>query len=145
MGFAMAAGMSAQLIKPDRRMVTIMGDGDALMTFQDLETAMREKIPVKLFILNDGAYRVLLYRQRLQLGGRVYGTQHSNPDFARLAESFGAKGWRLENPEDVPSVVQTAMDSEGTVVVDVMIDDKAPAPTNLLAVAAMIQAAQAAQ
>ena len=75
----------------------------------------------------------------MQLGGRVHGSEHSNPDFARLAESFGAKGLHLEDPEEVGPVVKAAMEASGPVVVDVIIDKDSPAPTNLLAVAGMIQ------
>ncbi|MEW6200696.1 MAG: thiamine pyrophosphate-binding protein [bacterium] len=139
MGFGMAAGIAAKLISPDRTVVSILGDGDALMAFQDIETAVREKIPVKIFILNDSAYRVLLFRQRLQLGGRIIGTRHGNPDFARLAESFGAKGIRIEKPDEVSAKVKETMDADVPVVVDVIIDPDDMAPTNLQAVLVMGQ------
>jgi acetolactate synthase-1/2/3 large subunit len=139
MGFATAAGMAAKLIYPERQVVTISGDGDVLMTIQDLETIVRENINLKIFVLNDNAYRVLLFRQKFQTGGRILGTEHSNPDFARLAESFGIKGIRLENPEDVAPGIRAAMESPGPVVVDAIVDRDEPAPANLMAVATMIQ------
>ncbi|MEW5945238.1 MAG: thiamine pyrophosphate-binding protein [bacterium] len=139
MGFGMAACIAAKLLRPERRAVAILGDGDALMAFQDLETAVREKIPVKIFVFNDNAYRVLLFRQKLQLMGRVHGTLHSNPDFALLARSFGALGIRLENPDEVQPLVKEAMEADEPVVVDVIIDAEDLAPTNLQAVLAMSQ------
>jgi len=68
------------------------------MTMQDLETAVRENIHLKILIINDNAYRVLLYRQKFQYQGRVMGTVHGNPDFVKLAESFGARDSGWKNP-----------------------------------------------
>ncbi len=76
--------------------MAILGDGDFMMTMQDLETACREGIKARVLVINDNMYRVLNIRQRVQCGGRVIGTCHGNPDFAALARSFGAAGsaWR---------------------------------------------------
>ena len=133
MGFGLAAGIAAGLIRPDSKVVTIIGDGDVMMTFQDLETAVRHNIPIKVFIFNDSAYRVLLVRQKVQFGGRIIGTQHGNPDFALLAGAFGARGIRLEKPEDVKDTVREVMESNDPTVVDVIIDPDDVAPTNVQA------------
>ena len=84
---------------PRAPVVAVLGDGDFMMTLQDLETAVRENIGVKVLVINDGMYRVLNFRQRTMFEGRTIGTAHGNPDFARLATSFGARA-RLEKPED---------------------------------------------
>lgn len=96
MGFGFPAALAAKLVAPQRSVVAILGDGDFLMTVQDLETAVREGIGVKVLVLNDNAYRVLAFRQRMQYGGRLYGTLHQNPDLLRLAESFGVEPFRLD-------------------------------------------------
>jgi len=131
LGFDFPAALAAKLIYPERTVVGILGDGDFMMTMQDLETAVRENIAVKIFIVNDNAYRVLAFRQKVQFAGRVYGSEHANPDFVRLAESFGVKALRLESPSDVEAGVQEALDSAGPAVVEIVADPNDVPPTNL--------------
>ncbi len=130
MGFGLAAAMSAKAVYPDRTVVAVLGDGDFMMTMQDLETAVRERLDIKIMILNDFRYRVLSFRQRLQFAGRIIGTEHNNPDFAQLARCFGAAGYRLDSPGQVDQVLDAALASEGPVVVDVLIDPDDVPPMN---------------
>ncbi len=130
MGFGMAAAMAAKLVHPDRTVVVVLGDGDFMMTMQDLETAVREGINIKIFILNDFRYGVLNLRQRLQFGGRIIGTEHNNPDFAQLAKCFGAAGYRLDSPLQVDQVLDAALAEEGVAVVDALIDRDGFPPVN---------------
>ena len=88
MGFAFPAALGAKVVQPEREVIAVLGDGEFLMTLQDLETAVREKIGAKIIVVNDNSYRVLLMRQKLQKMGRVFGTVHSNPDMSKLADSF---------------------------------------------------------
>jgi acetolactate synthase-1/2/3 large subunit len=90
MGFAFPAALGAKVVQPEREVIAVLGDGEFLMTLQDLETAVREKIAVKIIVVNDSSYRVLLMRQKMQKMGRVFGTMHSNPDMSKLGEAFGA-------------------------------------------------------
>ncbi len=133
MGFGFPAALGAKLVYPERTVVAVLGDGDFMMTMQDLETAVREGIGIKVVVLNDGMYRVLDVRQRMQFEGRVYGTRHGNPDFARLAESFGAKGVRIERLSDLEPGVGRLLAAEGPVVADVIIDPEDMPPLNLMA------------
>jgi acetolactate synthase-1/2/3 large subunit len=137
MGFGFPAALGAKLVYPERTVVAILGDGDFMMTVQDLETAVREKIAVKIMVINDNAYRVLAFRQQLQFQGRVYGTLHNNPDFIRLAESFGLRAWRLEQPGDVESVLREALSLDGPTLIEVVTDPQDIPPTNLEAVMGM--------
>lgn len=89
MGFGFPAAMTAALL--GYTAIAVVGDGEFMMTVQDLETAVRESIPVKVVVVNDNSYRVLYFRQKVQKMGRVYGTLHTNPDFAELAGVFGAE------------------------------------------------------
>ncbi|MEJ5187100.1 MAG: thiamine pyrophosphate-binding protein [Candidatus Geothermincolales bacterium] len=139
MGFGMPAAMAAALVYPDRPVVAILGDGEFMMTLQDLETACREKIPVKILVMNDCMYRVLNLRQRLQFGGRVLGTCHGNPDFAVLARSFGAEGHTLREPGEIVPVLERMLASPNPVVVDVIIDPDDLPPTDLEATLRMSQ------
>jgi acetolactate synthase-1/2/3 large subunit len=139
MGFGFPAAMAAKLVYPEKEVVAILGDGDFMMTLQDLETAVREGIAIRVLVINDNMYRVLNLRQRVQYQGRVLGTVHGNPDFAALAASFGAAGWRLERPEDIEDVLTQALSSEGPAVVDVIIDPDDLPPLNVEAALRMSQ------
>ncbi|MDD5447627.1 MAG: thiamine pyrophosphate-binding protein [Actinomycetota bacterium] len=131
MGFCLAACMAANLVYPQRKSVAIVGDGDIMMTIQDLETCARENIPVKVFILNDFCYRVLVFRQKLQFGGRIYGTGHSNPDFVEVAQSFGGLGLRIKKASEMEGVIRKALEHDGMVLVDVQIDPDDLPPMNI--------------
>ncbi len=131
MGFGFPAALAAKLVHPESEVVAILGDGDFMMTVQDLETACREGIKARVLVINDNMYRVLNLRQRAQCGGRVLGTCHGNPDFAALARSFGAVGLRLEKVEDIEGVLGEALAAPGPAVVDVIIDPDDLPPLNL--------------
>ena len=131
MGFGFPAALAAKLVHPEAEVVAILGDGDFMMTLQDLETACREGIKIRVLVINDNMYRVLNLRQRVQCGGRVLGTCHGNPDFAALARSFGATGLRLERVEDIVGALQEALAAPGPAVVDAIVDPDDLPPLNL--------------
>jgi acetolactate synthase I/II/III large subunit len=131
MGFGFAANIAAKLVYPERSAVAVLGDGDFMMTVQDLETAVRERAAVKVFVMNDNQYRVLNIRQKMSFGGRIHGTEHGNPDFAGLARDFGAAGYRIESDGEAREVVEKALAEEGPVVVEVVIDPEELPPLNL--------------
>jgi len=106
MGFAFPAALGAKLAAPERDVYAVVGDGEFMMTVQDLETAVREKIPVKIFVINDNSYRVLYARQKAQKMGRIFGTLHTNPDFVKLAEAFGVEAMSISRDEDIPKAVE---------------------------------------
>jgi len=131
MGFGFPAAMGAKLVFPDRTVVSILGDGDFLMTVQDLETAVRENIGVKILVINDNSYRVLAFRQRVQYGGHVYGSTHGNPDFLQLAISFGLPAWRVERPEQADPSLRELLSVDGPALLEVVTDPADLPPTNL--------------
>jgi acetolactate synthase-1/2/3 large subunit len=106
MGFALPAALGAKLAAPTRDVYAVVGDGEFMMTIQDLETATREKIPVKIIVVNDNSYRVLYARQKAQKMGRIFGTIHTNPDFVKLAEAFGVEAMSIERDEDIPRAIR---------------------------------------
>lgn len=125
MGFVFPAALGAKMTHPERESVAVMGDGEFLMTMQDMETAVREKVGVKVVVLNDNSYRVLLMRQKIQKMGRVFGTTHSNPDLVKMAEAFGAEGMKVDSDArtdeavefllgraDMPKLVEVKVDPE---------------------------------
>lgn len=137
MGFGFPAALAAKLILPQRQVLAFLGDGDFLMTVQDLETAVRERIAVRLFVINDNSYRVLAFRQRVQFAGRVYGTLHQNPDFLKLADAFGLQAWRISRTADVDDALDGALADPGPSLVEIVTDPDDIPPTNLTAAMGM--------
>jgi len=119
MGIGMPAAVAAALRYPKRQVILFLGDGGALMSGSELATAMQYGAKVKTFISNNGSYGTIRMHQEAAYKGRVHGTQLTNPDFAKWAESFGALGLSLDKIEDAPRVVGQAMAHDGSVVVDV--------------------------
>lgn len=132
MGFVFPAALGAKVARPASEVVAVLGDGEFMMTMQDLETAVREKIGVKLVVVNDNSYRVLLMRQKIQKMGRVYGTLHTNPDLSRLAADFGAEGMRINSDDRVDDAVEFLM-SPGDVprIVELVVDPEDLPPVNI--------------
>lgn len=137
MGYGFPAALTSQLLNKDRLVVTVLGDGDFLMTLQDMETAVRENLPVKIVVINDDAYRVLLLTQRMALQSDPFGSEHKNPDFVKLAESFGAKGFRAEKEEDIESTLKAFLSSPGVALLEIPADKADMTPVNLMAVMRM--------
>ena len=132
MGFVFPAALGAKLSSPEREVVALVGDGEFLMTLQDMETAVRERIGVKIIIFNDNSYRVLLMRQKIQKMGRVFGTTHSNPDFVRLAEAFGTGGVAVDSDGKIEDALKFVMKkSDLPLVVDLKIDPEDLPPLNV--------------
>jgi len=119
MGIGMPAAVAAALRYPNRQVILFLGDGGALMSGSELATAMQYGAKVKTFISNNGSYGTIRMHQELAYKGRVHGTQLTNPDFAKWAESFGALGLTLDRIEDAPRVVRQVLAHDGSVVVDV--------------------------
>ena len=114
-----AMELAAALRYPDRQVVGIVGDGGFLMTGNELATAVQYGARVRLFVANNRSYGTIRLHQEKQFPGRVAGTDLTNPNFAALAEAFGARGLVLDTPQDTPSVVREALGHDGPVVVDV--------------------------
>ena len=119
MGLGTPAAVAAALRYPDRQVVSIIGDGGFLMTGNELATAVQYGARVRLFVANNRSYGTIRLHQEKLFPGRVAGTDLINPDFAALAEAFGARGLRLDTARDTSAVVREALEHDGPVVVDV--------------------------
>ena len=131
MGFAFPAALSAKLVKSDKEVVSIIGDGEFLMTLQDLETAVREDIPVKVIVVNDYSYRVLYYRQKIQKMGRIHGTILGNPDIEKLSKSFRANGITVTSDNEIEDAIKQLKESDKPFIIDLRIDKDDLPPLNL--------------
>lgn len=110
MGFALPGAIAAKLEFPSKGVVAMCGDGGFLMNVQELETAVRLEVPVIVIVWCDSDLGMISTKQSLELGKSVY-TRFQNPDFVKLAESFGAIGYKVEKTEDFKQILQRAKSS----------------------------------
>jgi len=131
MGYAFPASLGAKLALPDHEVIAVVGDGEFMMTVQDLETAVRENIPVKVVVVNDSSYRVLLLRQRIQKRGRLIGTLLTNPSFEVLAKTFKAEGLTVDRDDDIEYAIKSMLESNKPFVIDLQISQEDIPPLNI--------------
>lgn len=123
MGFGFGACMGVALGRPDKKPINIAGDGSFLMNCNELATAVHYKLPMLTIILDNGVLGMVRQWQDIFFDKRFSGTTiERNTDFVKLAEAFGAKGYRLDKLEEVEAVLKEALAQEGPVVVHVPID-----------------------
>ena len=132
MGWGLPAAMGMQLARPDDRIITVSGDGSFWMVAQDLETAVREDLPVVNVISNNFAFGNTRDRQRTAHGGRYVGVFYENPDFAAYARLLGAHGERVTADADLRPALERALASGRPAVVDVIQDRQEGLPPGLI-------------
>ncbi len=118
MGFGIPAAIGAQFAKPKETVICIEGDGSSQMTIMELATAVYHKLPVKIVILDNNYLGMVRQWQELFFGRR-YSSVHLgdiSPDFVKMAEAMGALGMRIENPDEVHSSIERALDHPGPVL-----------------------------
>jgi len=108
MGFALPAAIAAKLVHPERNVVTVAGDGGFLMNVQELETATRLKTPIVSVVWENGQYGSIVWKQDNKFGNH-FGTDFTNPDFVKLAESFGMPAWRCGSADDFGARLRHAL------------------------------------
>jgi acetolactate synthase-1/2/3 large subunit len=121
MGFSLPTAMVAKLVRPDRKVVALSGDGGFLMNLQDLETAVRMKLNIAIVVFNDSSYNLIKWKSMKKFGD-AYGVDFTNPDFIKVAEGFGAIGLRLKSAEDFEPMLRDALNRDVPVIIDVPID-----------------------
>jgi len=122
MGFGLPAAMGAAVGCPDRLVCCIAGDGSVQMNAQELATCAQEKIPIKVFIMNNGYLGMVRQWQELFWDGRYSHVDTGSwPDWVKLAEAYGATGMRFENKATLVQDMRRAIATEGPVVVDVRV------------------------
>ena len=121
MGIAVPGAVAAKLIYPKKRIVAVTGDAGFLMNSQEIETAMRLNAPIVILIWNDASYGLIEWKQKNQFG-RTSNVHFNNPDFVKYAESFGAKGYRIEQAEDLLPTLEKALSDEVVSIIDCPVD-----------------------
>ena len=127
-GGSFPIALGAKLARPDRPVLCASGDMGAMMNIGELETAMRENIPVVYVVFNDQGLGNERAFQNEHYGGRFFAVDYNNPDFAALARAFGAHGEHVTRPGDLEDAIRRAFESGKPAIVDVMIDRQTLAP-----------------
>ncbi|MEU6083941.1 acetolactate synthase large subunit [Streptomyces sp. NPDC047108] len=121
MAFALPGAIAAKLARPERRVLAMMGDGSFLMNSQELETAVREGVPLVVLVLVDEEYGLITWKMELELGRHSH-TRFTNPDLVAYAESFGARGHRITSAGELLPVLREALDGDGVSVIACPVD-----------------------
>src|SRR5437660_1605438 len=121
MGIAVPGAIAAKLAYPERKVVAVTGDAGFMMNSQEIETALRMKTPFVVLIWNDAEYGLITWHQ-LRHFGRPSNVSFKNPDFVKYAESFGAKGYRVERTQDLVPTLEKALADDTVVIIDCPVD-----------------------
>jgi len=121
MGFALPGAISAALVYPDKRILSISGDAGYLMNVQEMETAKRLNVNIVTMIWEDHMYGLIAWKQQNEFGKHT-DLSFGNPDWLKLAESFGWCGHKVENSRDLVNTLETAFNEEGPSLIVIPID-----------------------
>ena len=120
MGFALPGAIAAQLVKPAQKVVAMCGDGGFLMNVQEIETAVRLRLPIIIIVWCDCDFGMISLKQMNEFGKSGF-TKFMNPNFVKLAESFGAIGYSVKSTGEFANVLKQARSST-TIPVVISID-----------------------
>jgi acetolactate synthase I/II/III large subunit len=121
MGIAVPGAVAAKLAYPEKKVIAVTGDAGFMMNSQEIETAMRTKTPFVILIWNDSEYGLITWHQ-LRHFGRPSHIDFKNPDFVKYAESFGAKGYRVQRTEDLLPTIRKGFADNTIVIIDCPVD-----------------------
>ncbi|MEO7744410.1 MAG: thiamine pyrophosphate-binding protein [Usitatibacter sp.] len=120
LGFAMSAGVGAAFGRPDSMVVAAMGDGSFNFTCGELETIVRRGVPLKMIVFSNSVYGWIKASQKTGYDGRYFSVDFDRTDHARVAEAFGVRAWRVEDPAGVDDALKAALAHDGPALVDVI-------------------------
>ncbi|MFP4181469.1 MAG: acetolactate synthase large subunit [Thiohalospira sp.] len=121
MGIALPGAIGARLARPGVNVVAVTGDAGFLMNAQELETAVRLGVPMVVLVWNDAGYGLIEWKQ-MNAYGRTSAVDFNNPDLVTFAESFGARGYRIERTEELLPTLREALADGGVSVIDCPVD-----------------------
>jgi acetolactate synthase-1/2/3 large subunit len=124
MGYGMPAALGAKLASPEKLVISLSGDGGLMMTLQELETAVRSKIPILSIVVNNHMYGTIRMHQEKHYPDRVVGTMLNDVDFAKVAEGFGCQSYVVKETAEFRAVFETALKDleNGPVLIEVKQD-----------------------
>jgi acetolactate synthase-1/2/3 large subunit len=132
MGYGVPSAVAAKIVRPDRTVVSFAGDGDFLMTGQELATAAQYDAKILFIVVNNGMYGTIRMHQEREFPGRVSGTMLKNPDFAALARAYGFHGEIVEKTGDFEAAFDRAQSAKTSALLEVRIDPDAINPRTTL-------------
>ena len=132
MGYALPAAIGAKALNPQTPVIAFTGDGDFLMSGQELATAVRYDLSLIVLVFNNGMYGTIRAHQERHYPGRVSGTHLTNPDFAAYARSFGAFGAVVKRTSEFAAAFEEAQRSGIPAVLDLRVHPAALSPGNTL-------------
>jgi acetolactate synthase-1/2/3 large subunit len=121
MGAGLPSAMMSAMLYPDRNIIAVCGDGGFMMNDQEMETAVRLGLNLTIVILRDDAYGMIRWKQA-NMGFADFGLTYGNPDFVKFAESFGAKGHRVESSDHLAQLLAHCRDTPGVHLIDCPVD-----------------------
>jgi acetolactate synthase-1/2/3 large subunit len=121
MSFALPGALGVKLARPESKVLAVVGDGAFLMNSQEIETAVRERIPLVVLIWEDGGYGLIEWKMDLELGEHYY-VKFGNPDIVTYAESFGAKGYRINSAAELLPTLKAALADDGVSLICCPVD-----------------------
>lgn len=123
MGYGFPAAIGAQMAFPDKKVITVAGDGSLQMNIQELATVVQQRLPIKVVILNNGYLGMVRQWQELFFNHNYSSTNmEAQPDFVKLAEAYGAEGYRIVSREELLPTLKTALASPNPAFIDVRVE-----------------------
>ena len=126
MGYALPASIGASLSSKNRNVVCLEGDGSIMMNIQELETIKYNKLPVKIFVINNNGYSSIRQTQKNFFNGKMTGSGIDSgvsvPDFVKIGKAFGLKTKRIKNPRTMEKEIKEVLCSKGAVICEVIVE-----------------------
>jgi len=123
MGYGLPASVGVQVAHPDALVINVAGEASWLMNMQEMGTAVQYRLPVKQFILNNERLGMVRQWQELLHGERYsHSWSEALPDFVKMAEAFGGKGIRVDDPDDLDEAIKEMLAYDGPVVMDCLVE-----------------------
>lgn len=122
MGFSLPGAVAAKLVHPEKNIVVVTGDGGFMMNDQELETACRLKLAIVIVIFTDSEYGLIAWKQMARYK-KKFGITFNNPDFAKLADAYGAASYKVTDTKDLASILKKSLlERDRPVIVEVPVD-----------------------
>lgn len=121
MGAGLPSAIAAKIINPDKKVMAVVGDGGFMMNSQEIETAVRLKLDLTILIINDNGFGMIKWKQNYFKKSSP-SLDFYNPNFVKYAQSYGAKGYRVEKTSDLFNILNKALNSKGVNIVEVPVD-----------------------
>ncbi|OZI20104.1 acetolactate synthase [Bordetella genomosp. 9] len=120
LGYSLSAAFGAWFGRPQSKCVSVMGDGSFGFTVGELETVVRHKAPLLMIVFSNSVYGWIKASQKAGYDQRYYSVDFDRTDHARIAEAYGVKAWRVEDPAQLESALRAAMEHDGPALVDIV-------------------------